>query len=131
MFTRRQAIWRYSFAFILVVAGIVFNYLGFNQEFLGFGTVGNWLVFVGLIMFAVITLQFIKREKRIVDERMEKIGYKASRITFLFIIFGGFIIMVLDGISKIEVSYSIFMSNLIALVVLIYFVSYKILEKYN
>lgn len=131
MNNKKRVAWRYSFAFVLILAGILFNSLKYNNEFLGFATVGNWMIYVGFIMFAVVTLQFMNNKKRIVDERMEKIGYKASRITFLFIIFGAFVVMILDGVSKIESSYSMFMSYAICLVVLVYFVSYKILERYN
>lgn len=126
---KKNAIPRYVFAFILVVGGIILDYLNITREFLGFESVGNWLVFVGFIMVAVITLQIISNKKRIVDERMEKLGYKASRITFLFIIIGAFIVMVWDGISPIGIAYSMFMSHLIAWVMLVYFVSYKILER--
>lgn len=128
--TKKNIIARYVFAFVLVVAGIVANYMNLADEFLGFQSVGNWLIFVGFIMFAVVTISAISKKDRIVDERMEKIAYMSSRVTFIFIILGAFVVMVWDGISKINVPYSIFMSNMMAWIVLVYFVSYKIIEKY-
>lgn len=64
--------WRYSFAFILLVAGIVFNYLGIGSDFLGFESVGSWMIYVGFVIFAIISIQFISKKERIVDERMER-----------------------------------------------------------
>lgn len=130
-FGRKQTFARYVFAFLVVVTGLGLEYFNVGKEFLGFYSVGTWMIYVGFVMFAVITLQYFSNKKRVVDERMEKIGYKASRVTFLFIIFGAFIVMILDGIKKIEIEYSLFMANMMAWIVLVYFVSYKILEKYN
>lgn len=128
---KKHAIARYLFAVLLLVGGIALNYLNIGKEFLGFESVGTWMIFVSLIMFAIITLQIISNRKRTIDERMESIAYKASRITSLFIIFGAFTIMIIDGINPIKISYAMFMSHMIAWIVLIYFVSYKILEKFN
>lgn len=130
-FGNKQMVWRYGFAFVLVLLGLVLQYYNIGKDFLGFESVGTWLIFVGFIMFVVITLQKISNKKRIVDERMEAIAYKASRATFIFIIFGAFAVMILDGINPITIRYSMFMSHMIAWIVLVYFISYKILEKFN
>lgn len=129
-FGKKQAVPRYVFAIIVLIAGIILEYLGIGKNFLGFESVGNWLIFVGFIMLAIITISLMSQRKKIVDERMEKIAYSASRVVFLFVILGAFVVMILDGIKPIEVSYSMFMSHLIAWVVLVYIVSYKILEKF-
>lgn len=121
---------RSIFAFAIIIMGLVLEYLNIGNEFLGFESVGNWLIFVGFIMFAIIILNALNNKKRVVDERMEGIAYKASRITFLFIIISSFIIMVIDGIKPIEISYSMFMSHFMAILLLVYFISYKVIEKY-
>ncbi len=127
---KKQAIPRFILAFIILTTGIILNYLEIGNEFLGFQSVGNWLIFVGFIMFVIITLNIISNKKRIIDERMESIAYKASRITFISIILSAFTIMVIDAIKPITIPYSLFMSHSIAWIVLIYFISYKILERY-
>lgn len=127
----RGIVARYIFAFVVLVGGIFLEAANIGRDFLGFESLGIWLIFVGFLMLVIITLQKISNRKRIVDERMEKIGYKSARVTFLFIIFGAFAVMVWDGISSINISYSMFMSHMIAWIVLIYFVSYKVLEKFN
>ena len=126
-----QMFGRYVFSILVVLLGVVFEYLGVGREFLGFSSVGTWLVYVGFIMIAVVTLQLISNKKRIVDERMKSISFKASRVTFVLIIFAAFAIMIIDGIHSIDVPYHLFMSYIIAYMMLIYFVAYKILEKYN
>lgn len=125
---KTQMAFRYGFAFLLVSAGILLNYFQIGGEYFGFSSIGNWLIFIGFVMFIVITLNF-RKGKRMVDERMQLIALKASKIAFVFLIFGAFIIMVIDGIKPIAIPYSIFMSNLIAWIVLVYFVAYKILER--
>jgi len=81
-------------------------------------------------MLAVITLQVISKKKRLVDERMEFVASKASRITFIIIILAAFIIMVIDGLKPIVVPYSYFMSYFICGIVLANLVSYKILLRF-
>lgn len=126
-----QIAWRYGFAVILIIAGLLsFNY-NLENEFLGFSSVGTWLIYVGFIMLAVITLQLIFNKKRIVDERMQLIASKAGRITFLAIIIFSFVIMIIDGFKQITIPYSYFISYFICGIILIYVISYKLLLKYS
>ncbi len=127
---KKQATWRYFFAAVVIALGIFLNLMNVGNEFLGFESVGTWLVYVGFIMVAIITLQLISNKKRIVDERMVALSYKATRVTFVLMIFAAFAIMILDGIKPIEIPYSFFMSYLIAFMMLVYFISYKIIERY-
>lgn len=128
---KRNLIWRYSFATLLIISGIVLSYFNIGNEFLGFSSLSLWLIYVGFVMITVITLQMLFKKKRIVDERMEFIAAKASRITYVFIILFAFVIMIIDGIKEIELPYSYFMSYLICAIMLVYLLAYKILEKYN
>ena len=128
---KRNLIWRYSFATLLIVSGIVLSYFNLGKEFLGFSSVGLWLIYVGFVMLTIITLQMLFKKKRIVDERMEFIAAKASRITFMGIILFAFIIMIIDGIKPMEFAYSYFMSYFICGIVLLYAISYRILLGFN
>ena len=128
---KEQSIWKYAVAFNILVIGIILSTFGIGTEFLGFSSIGNWMIYVGLVMFAIVTLQFFSNKKRIVDERAQFIGMKASRITYIFIILTAFVIMIIDGIKPITFPYSYFMADLICAIVFVYFISYKILEKYN
>lgn len=128
---KKNLIWRYSFATLLIISGIVLSYLKLGNEFLGFSSVGLWLIYVGFVMLAIISLQILSKKKRIVDERMEFIAAKASRITFIGIILFAFIIMVIDGIKPLDFEYSYFMSYFICGIVLLYAISYKILLRSN
>lgn len=127
----KQKTWRYIFAVVVLAIGIILEYLKIGKEFLGFSSVGTWLIYIGFVMIVIISLQFIKNKKRIIDERMIKISYKATRITFVAIILVAFFIMILDGINPINLAYSMFMSYLICFMIITYFISYKILEKHN
>ncbi len=82
-------------------------------------------------MLIVVTLQLISSKKRIVDERSQFIGMKAARWTYVFIIVALFVTMIIDGIKPISTPYSQFMSMLICGITLVYFLSYKILERFN
>jgi hypothetical protein len=122
---------KYGFAVFLIIAGLILMYLKIGEEFLGFSSVGSWLIYVGFVMLAIIILQLISNKKRIVDERMEFIATKAARITFLALIIFAFLIMIIDGIKPITIPYSYFMSYLISGIVFIYFISYQVLLKRN
>ncbi len=126
-----QAIYRYGFVMITLIAGLMLNYFKLGQNFLGFASVGNWLIYVGLVMLLVVTLQTAKNKKIIVDERSQFIGMKAARWTYVFIILGLFITMIVDGVKPITIPYSQFMSTFICGITLTYFVAYKILERHN
>ncbi len=127
---KQNAAWKYGFAIIIILAGLVFWRLGIGDRFLGFSSVGTWLVYVGFVMMAVITLQLLSRKKRIVDERMEFVATKAARVTFTAIIIFAFIVMIIDGIKPITLAYSYFMSYLVCGIVLVYFLSYKVLLRF-
>lgn len=120
---------KFVFALLLLIAGVVLNLFEIGREFLGFATVGSWLIYVGLVMLAITSIRFFSDKNRKVDERALFIAQKASRVTFLLLIVGAFIVMVADGINKIALEYSTFMSYLICFVVVVYFVSYKIFER--
>ncbi len=126
----KDSVWRYGFASVVILVGVFLSYLNVGNEFLGFSSVGFWLIYVGIIMLAVTTIQLIFNKKRVVDERMQFVATKAARITFIGIILFAFIIMIADGIKPITLSYSYFMSYFICGIVLLYSISYKILLKY-
>ncbi|MGC9309964.1 MAG: DUF2178 domain-containing protein [Candidatus Nanoarchaeia archaeon] len=127
---KKQTIPRYLFGFSLIIVGLVLDYLELGKDFLGFSSVGAWMIFIGFIILTIVTITLISKKSRIVDERMQKLAFQASRITFLFLIFGAFIIMIIDGINRIEIPYRLFMSHMIAWLMVVYFISYKILERY-
>lgn len=128
---KKNSVWRYVFATILIIVGATLSYLNIGSEFLGFSSVGLWLIYVGFIMLAIITLQLRSKKKKIVDERMQFVATKAARITFIGMILFAFLVMVIDGIKPINIAYSYFMSYLICGIVLLYLVSYKILLRFN
>ena len=131
MKNKKQAIWRYGFAIIIIISGLIMNYYNLGEDFLGFSSVGNWLIYVGFVMLAIATLIFIQKKKRIVDERSQFIGMKTARWTYVFIILILFITMVIDGVKSITIPYSQFTSMLICGITLFYFVTYKIIERKN
>ncbi len=128
---KKNYLWRYVFAVVLILAGLILSYLNIRKAFLVFSSLGSWLIYIGFIMLAVITLQLISNKKRLVDERMQFIATKAARITFIGIILFSFIIIILDGIKSINIAYSYFMSYLICGILLLYLISYKILLRFN
>jgi uncharacterized membrane protein len=128
---KKNYVWRYGFAVIIIFSGLILSYLNIDNNFLGFSSVGTWLIYVGFIMLAIITLQLKTNKKRIVDERMQGISTKAVWITFLAIIITSFIIMIIDGIKPITVPYAYFMSYFTCGIILLYAISYKILLRYN
>lgn len=129
MKSKKELIWRFSFSISLIILGLLLEINNISREFLGFNSIGNWLIYVGFIILAITTINLIFKKERKVDERMQFIGMKSGRITFLVIILISFFIMIFDGIKEITTPYYLFMSYWISGIVLVYFISYKILEK--
>jgi len=128
---KKQAVWRYTFAVSLLVLGIVINGLSIKKEFLGFSSIGSWMIYVGFIMLAIITLRAFLKKEKIIDERMKFISQKASTLTFSLIIYFSFMIMIIDGIKPLPIRLSLFMSYFICGVILVYAISYRILSRFN
>ena len=128
----KGTILRYGMSVLFLALGVLFN--SFNvgsRNFLSFGSVGNWLIYIGFVSLMIVTIRTLSKKERKVDERNYFIAAKANRITFIMIILAAFIIMVCDGIKTITLSYHMFMSFFVCGIILAYFVSYKILEKYH
>ncbi|MBN1793310.1 DUF2178 domain-containing protein [Candidatus Woesearchaeota archaeon] len=129
---KKRKAWKYGFGIAMIALGAIFNTSGAGAgDFLGFGTVGNWLVYVGLVSLAIVTLQSITSKKRVVDERMLHVAAKANRVTFLAVVLLAFIVIIIDGISAIAVPHHMFMSYLICYMMIVYTASYRILLRYN
>ena len=125
---RRKAAIQYGFALALIVLGLLFNNYSIGvRDFVTFGSVGNWLIFIGVVVMLATTLRAILRKKEVIDERMEFVAAKAMRITFLALVAGAFIIMLIDGIMPITLPYFLFMSYLLCALILIYTITYKVL----
>jgi len=121
----------YGFAIVMLVMGLLFNYFNLgSSNFQIYGSVGNWLIYLGFVGLIIATVRAISRKRKTVDERMEFIATKSLRISFLFLIGLSFIVMIIDGIKTITISYHIFMSYLVSAMLMVYFIAYKILLKF-
>lgn len=130
--TKKVKIFKYAFAAFLILLGVTFKILGIgNRDFFSFNSVAFYLIYIGFLMLAIVTLtNFLKKDK-IIDERMEKIGYKAYRTTFSVMFLAAFALMIYDGIKTVQVDLSNFVSYTVCFVLLVYVISYKLLERYN
>jgi len=130
--TKKVVIFKYAFASFLILLGIIFKVFGIgNKEFFSFNGVAFYLIYIGFLMLFIVTItNFTKRDK-IIDERMEKIGYKSYRWTFSIMFIAAFVLMVYDGIKTIQMELSNFISYAVCFILIVYVISYKILERYN
>ena len=121
----------YMFAISIMVLGMLFNIFKLGRgAFSAFGSVGNWLIYIGFIGLIYATIRLIwQPKKRIIDERMEFVATKALRISFLVLVIFAFLIMIIDGIYRITMPYHLFMSYLVAGILAVYYIGYKILLK--
>ena len=119
-----------TFGVSLILIGIIFAYLGIGEQtFAGFPNLGIWIIFVGLVSMAITTIKRILRKDQIIDERMEHIGYKASRITTLVLIFALFAVIIVDGLIELTFRYYLFASFLTCLYVFTNLRAYKLIER--
>ena len=118
------------FATILIVAGIMINLIVAPEEFFGYNSVGTYLIFCGmLIMILALLRGFVLKPKKL-DERMTYIALKSTRITFVIFALSAFILMIIDGIRPIAISYSMFLSYFVCFIILCNFIIYKLILKY-
>lgn len=124
----RRRMMKYSFAFALLVLGLMVNYFNLGtQGFSVYGSVGSYLTYMGFMGLIIATLTEMWRKDKVVDERMQFVATKALRSTFLCLILLAFVIIVVDGISPITMPYHLFMSYLIAGLLATYYISYQVL----
>lgn len=128
--TKKIIFSKYIFALTIIVLGILLNLLkiGMNEMF-SYSSVGNYLIYCGiLITFLVSIRSFFKKEK-IVDERAERIGYLSMVYVWWVIFLGGFLFIILDGIYHFKFSLGLFVSYAICVLLLVYIIAYKIIER--
>ncbi len=132
METSTRAVLKYSFGIVAIVLGVVLNHFDVGTaSFAGFGSVGTWLICIGFLSLIISTFAVVVQKKRVVDERMLFVAAKANRIVFLSLVIIAFIVIVIDGIRPITMPYYLFMSYLVCVLMLVYFVSYKLLLRFN
>ena len=131
--TKQRIKTKYAAAIIIIIVGILFTiYDVGGKPFAGFPSLGLWILFTGVIVAAISTINLgSKKRERIIDERMEHIGYKASRVTTMILIITLFTTMVIDGIITITTPYYLYASFLVCFYIFTYTISYKLIERNN
>lgn len=130
--TKNRIKTRYAVAIAIILTGLLFQIFEIgNETFAGFPSLGMWIIFTGFITTAIVSINAFSKKEKIVDERMENIGYKASRVTTLILILALFATMIIDGIHPINTRYYMYASFLVMFYILTYILSYKIFERYN
>jgi uncharacterized membrane protein len=123
---------KYSFAALLIVLGLAFNYFALGTKaFLGFGSLGNYLLYIGFVALIIVTIQAFWTRHRIVDERMLHVANKANRIAFLSLFILAFAIIIADGIRPISMPYHLFMAYFVCAILVVYMAAYRILLHYS
>jgi L-asparagine transporter-like permease len=123
---------KYAVALAIIIIGILITIFNVGEsEFAGFPSLGTWIIFTGAIIAAITTMKLSSKKERIIDERMEHIGYKASRVTTLMLILTLFSTMILDGIYTLTIPYHIYASFLVCFYIAVYVISYKVIERNN
>jgi hypothetical protein len=121
---------KYIFALVIILSGLILNFfkIGMNEMF-SYSSVGNYLIYCGILLTFIVSItSFFKRDK-IIDERAEKIGYKATAYVWWILFLGGFLLIIFDGIYHFQVSLGLFVSYTICLLLIVYVIAYKILER--
>lgn len=130
--TKKNMKTKYAGAIAIILIGAVFQLLEIGgTQFAGFPSLGLWIIFTGFIMLSIVSMSMLSKKEKIIDERMEHIGYKASRVTTLLLILVLFSTMVIDGIYTLNTPYYLYASFLICFYIFSYLLSYKIIERNN
>lgn len=114
-----------------IIAGVLLNSAKIGtQEYLGFSSAGTWMMYIGFVTLLITAIKWKVKERK-VDERINYIAAKANRITFIAVMVAAFLVMVIDGVYPINMRYGMFMSYVVMFMIIIYSVSYKIIERRN
>lgn len=128
--TKKAVMYRAVLVIVLILAGLILNLYNIgSNDFFGYSTVGNFLIYIAFIMILVTAINYFKKKDKIIDERIEMIRYKAMTLTFMVSIFAAFAIMILDGISPITMRYSTFVSYAVCASLIFYIIAYKVIER--
>jgi len=119
---------KFLWAFGLMFLGLMLDHFNLGTDtFLGYGSVGTFLIYIGILGLLVVGLGDLLKRDKMKDERMEFVAAKAMRVTFLVFVVVAFVLMVVDGIQPITMPYHLFLSYLVAGMLAVLFFSYKIL----
>jgi len=130
--TQKNIKTKYAAAIGIILIGILFQIFEIGgNNFAGFPSLGMWIIFTGFITTAIISMNVFSKKEKIIDERMEHIGYKASRLTTLLLILALFATMVIDGIQPLNTRLYMYASFLISFYIFTYLLSYKLIERNN
>jgi len=130
--TRKGIKTKYVVAIGIIFIGIIFHLFEIGGNgFVGFPSLGTWIIFTGFITTAIVSMNALSKREKIIDERMEHIGYKASRVTTLLLILALFFTMIIDGIYTISTPYYLYASFLVCFYIFSYLFCYKIIERKN
>jgi drug/metabolite transporter (DMT)-like permease len=130
IYTKKKIKYNYVAAIIVILIGAAFTVFEIGgSPFAGFPSLGIWIMYTGGIIAIIASINLFSRKERIVDERMEHIGYKASRVTTLTLILLLFTTMIVDGIYTIELPYYLYASFLVCFYIASYLISYKLIER--
>jgi drug/metabolite transporter (DMT)-like permease len=120
------------FGMVLIILGAVLNFFNLGTtNFQIYGSVGNWLIFIGIFVLALNFALQLRKKKQVKDERMQNAALKASHVAFLAMFLGAFLVIIVDGINTITMPYHIFMGHFVSWVLLVYVVAYYIILKRN
>ena len=123
---------KFGFAIVLIVAGIFLNYFGIGvNNNLGFGSIGNWMIFVAFLTLILTIISSMKKTERKVDERMTYLSWKAARIAYIAFILSAIVIMIIDAINPIDIPIYMLVNYQVCGFMLIHIISYKYLLKMN
>ncbi|MFH1132926.1 MAG: DUF2178 domain-containing protein [Nanoarchaeota archaeon] len=112
---------------VFIIAAAIMLFSRVEAVIFGSMPLAGFLLFVGVV---AVAFGYI-REKRPqeADERSWHIVHRASRATFIAMVLSAFAVMLIDSMDAITLRYSYFMAYWVCGMVLVYSISYKLLEK--
>lgn len=126
----RERVLKIVVGVLVIIAGVLLNYLHIGTEnLLGYASAGTWLIYVGFVMLLVVFIKAIVKKEHKRDERDYFVAMKASHMTMFAMIVGSFILMVVDRITQIQIPYHRFLSYMVCAILIIYVMSYKLLQQ--
>lgn len=116
-------------AMVLIILGIVLNLFNIGVSNLNFFSLGSCFIYIGFITILLATSLFAFKRECVIDERNVHVGNISMKIAFMSYVLFSFLFIILDSIFFINIKLSQFLSFFLCLIIIIYWIAYKIIEK--
>lgn len=129
---KKQAKWRIPLGIIMLLSGIILELTGYlRNAAIGEFAFSSWLILTGIIVIIFSLKNYFYPREYVIDERMQTIINKASRLTFTTLIYICLALFIIGTIKPYQVNLAMFASILLFYIIIAYKLAFWHYNKQN